>query len=493
MSDQKISLSIEVDDNGSIVVKQFGDKTVRTTRDTVSKSDSLLKKIQDRLGLVKRAAGGILTKLTSLKTVAVGALVGWGVKKLAGSFLEVGSSMDQLKLSLDTITKGEGAEWFQKLNEWALKMPINTKTAIEAFTQMRAMGLQPTIDQMTTLVDTTSALGGGSDTLLGISRALGQIATKGRVSTEELLQLAERGVPVFEILREKMNFTQEQLGNIGNQGLDAQQTIQVLIEGMAERFGGQSEKMQSMWAGLWESAKSYFAEFKRMVMESGVMDYLEDKLGAVMAKVEQWYQDGTMLELAQQIADGFMTVFDSLGSYISLAWENISQWYYKVSDAVYWMGEDSISVAKAISNQFANVVTAIKQVYSWYKKIQSIASKVESFLGGITPSGLNDWIADATGYTAAHTTTDTSASVPQYASGTGPAGLPYTGLFYGHQGEIVKNPAESAAERRGTSGSVNLTVAPRYMTGDRNTARAVAVEIKRELDRLGLRWGTANG
>jgi len=38
-------------------------------------------------------------------------------------------------------------------------------------------------------------------------------------------------------------------------------------------------------------------------------------------------------------------------------------------------------------------------------------------------------------------------SVPSYAVGTGPAGLPETGLYFGHKGEIVKNPQESAAER----------------------------------------------
>ena len=43
--------------------------------------------------------------------------------------------------------------------------------------------------------------------------------------------------------------------------------------------------------------------------------------------------------------------------------------------------------------------------------------------------------------------------VAEFARGTGPAGLPYTGMFYGHAGEIVKSPAESAAERAAASAS----------------------------------------
>ncbi|BBO84472.1 hypothetical protein DSCO28_50380 [Desulfosarcina ovata subsp. sediminis] len=459
MTDQKISLSIEVDDNGSIKVRQFSNNTVQATRDAVTKTDSLLKRIQTRMGQVIQAAGGIFSKLTSLKKMALISLVGWGIKALYGSFLEVGSSMDQLKLSLDTLTKGEGEEWFQRLNEWALKMPVSTRTAIEAFTQMRAMGLSPTIEQMTTLVDTTSALGGGKDTLMGISRALGQIATKGRVSTEELLQLAERGVPVFKILEEKMNLTQDQLGDIGNQGLDAQETIQAIIEGMADRFGGQSEKMKSMWAGLWESAKSYFQEFQRMIMDSGVMQYLEDKLSDVMDMVEQWYQDGTMLNMAKNIANGIVWWFDFL-------WQRGSELF------------SNFKVA------FTQIISDLKPLYTWLVKILKITQRVLNALAKVNVGG--NMIED---FDSGDTTT--SSSVPQYANGTGMAGLPYTGLFYGHEGEIVKNPSESDAERRGTGSGVNVTIAPTFMTGDANAARSVARELQRLMTGQDRRWGAA--
>lgn len=42
---------------------------------------------------------------------------------------------------------------------------------------------------------------------------------------------------------------------------------------------------------------------------------------------------------------------------------------------------------------------------------------------------------------------------PGWAKGTGPAGLPYTGRFIGHQNEVVLNPRESQAYREGMSRS----------------------------------------
>ena len=75
-----------------------------------------------------------------------------------------------------------------------------------------------------------------------------------------------------------------------------------------------------------------------------------------------------------------------------------------------------------------------------------------------------------------------------FQKGTGLEGLPYTGMFYGHKGEIVKNPAESDEERAGVTGNTyNITVSPTFLSGDRTAAREVAVEIQRELDDLSVR------
>ena len=81
--------------------------------------------------------------------------------------------------------------------------------------------------------------------------------------------------------------------------------------------------------------------------------------------------------------------------------------------------------------------------------------------------------------------------IGSFQTGTGPGGLPHTGVFFGHKGEIVKSPQESDTERRGSGGAnINITIAPTFMTGDRAAGRNAAIELKRELDNLGVRWGT---
>jgi len=77
-----------------------------------------------------------------------------------------------------------------------------------------------------------------------------------------------------------------------------------------------------------------------------------------------------------------------------------------------------------------------------------------------------------------------------FQTGTGPAGLPQTGLFYGHQGEIVKSPEESDQERQGADGG-DIHIHLSTVFGDRESMRRAAMQLKSELRQLDHRWGTA--
>lgn len=326
-----LKLEIRVDDkDGAIKIRQLGGNIERVAE-------------RGEKGFLRigKSVGGMNSKLsTSKKLIAtfITGVVAYKLKQTADHFIETASSMDMMRLSLDTITKGHGDEWFERLNEWALKMPVNTGKAIEAFTMMRAMGLQPTIEDMTTLVDTTSALGGDSGALEGIARALGQIKTKGKVSAEELMQLAERGIPAYEILKEKLGLTSEEVANIGNQAVSGDVAVRALLEGMTDRFGGQSVKMQTQWAGLIESLRSYRTEFERLTMASGPMDALREGLGDVVEQMDEWRKNGQLQEWAEETARGIITAFQAITVSAGLVYDSIMaiKWGFSELAALYY-------------------------------------------------------------------------------------------------------------------------------------------------------------
>lgn len=66
--------------------------------------------------------------------------------------------------------------------------------------------------------DAVSAVGGGQEELEGVSMALFQMSAKGKASAEEMNQLAERGIPAWEILSETMGKPIPELMKMSEQG-----------------------------------------------------------------------------------------------------------------------------------------------------------------------------------------------------------------------------------------------------------------------------------
>ncbi|MBW1982621.1 MAG: tape measure protein, partial [Deltaproteobacteria bacterium] len=202
----KIQLIIEAEDKASPVLKKFS----ANVQKSFAGSEKAVSGFGASMAGVARAIGPFLAAYAGFATLKAGAT----------ELIRISSSFEKMEKQLDTLTKGKGPETLERLNAWAKQMPIDTERAVQAFVRMKAMGLDPNIDAMTTMVDTTSALGGSSDVFDRITLALGQIATKGKLSAEELNQLAEAGVPARQILAEGLGVATSQLEELARKGID---------------------------------------------------------------------------------------------------------------------------------------------------------------------------------------------------------------------------------------------------------------------------------
>lgn len=252
-----------------------------------------------------RAIGREFDKLdlraSALKTGALAA----GFLFVERNILRAAGAAQQMRVSLDTVTKGRGAEWFATINREFLDLPVNVMTMMEAFRKMTAMGLKPTIEQMKILSDTASVLG-GEEALTGISRALGQVITKGKLYYEELLQLTERGVPAYEILREELGLTAKQIANIGREGLSGTVAVNALFAGMQKRFGGQSVRMLETYNGQLAVMKNQFTDIARLSGEMA-LPAITDALKRFNAELR-----ANKPEISKNIAEALNTITSAL-------------------------------------------------------------------------------------------------------------------------------------------------------------------------------------
>ena len=114
--------------------------------------------------------------------------------------------------------------------------PFESIELIETAKRLKAFGVETE-----KLVDITKRLGDvagatGAD-LGGITTAFGQIQAKGRLQTEELLQLQERGVDLAGVLREEYNLTGEEFSKALEKGQISAEAAEFALKKLTDTGG----------------------------------------------------------------------------------------------------------------------------------------------------------------------------------------------------------------------------------------------------------------
>ena len=129
-------------------------------------------------------------------------------------------------------------DWIQRL---AIESPFRQEDVAGAFRLSLAFGFSTKEAQRltTAMVDFTTATGASGETIERVSRALGQIKTRGKLSMEELNQLAEGGVDALRILGDATGKTGKDLMDSITKGqIDANFAIQAILKDMEKMYAG---------------------------------------------------------------------------------------------------------------------------------------------------------------------------------------------------------------------------------------------------------------
>ncbi len=200
---------------------------------------------------VTRPVRGILNLLSSVQGMVFGAA---GVFGGIVSPMDTAGDFEQTQIAFSTMLKDaeRAKDFLAEASDFANNTPFEFPDLIDSSKLLLAFGFDPDsiFSVLTTIGDTSSGLGAGAQGIDRITRALGQIQAKGRVLTEELMQLQELGIPVNQILQEELGLTQEQVANIGDEGIRAEDAISGLLRGMDKRYGGMMENQSKTAKGL---------------------------------------------------------------------------------------------------------------------------------------------------------------------------------------------------------------------------------------------------
>ncbi len=321
---------------------------------------------------------GILNLVTSIEGAVLGATGAFAAiyqpMNLAGDYEQTVVAFNTLLGSAEKASK-----FLAEAQEFANTTPFEFPELLDSSKLLLAFGFEAdkVLGMMETIGDTSSGLGAGAEGIDRVTRALGQMYAKGRVQSEELLQLQEMGVPAAEILQEELGLTAEQVANIGNESVNASVAIQALLTGMDKRFGGmmanQSKTAKGMistitdtlqnnlirnWGeGLWEGIKpglekvtTWLDENQDIVAEWG--EAWKDA-GANISKWVMERIDGLRKTITDLVNSKEWQDAETFGEKVSLAWDKIiaepfNTWWNSTGRA--WLTEKAASIGEGLGS-----------------------------------------------------------------------------------------------------------------------------------------------
>lgn len=211
--------------------------------------------------------GSVNNTSNAMKYLKRGLLAaGTALAGLGAAGVKAASDYQQASIAFTTMlgSAEKATAFLQEMRDFAAKTPFELPGLLTGARRLLAMGFaaDDILPILTNVGDAAAGLGIGAEGVDRITLALGQMKSKGKVSAQELNQLAEAGIPALQYLADAAGVTKAEILKMGEQGaIPGAEAVDVLIASMgagsanAMGFGGAMEAQSRTMAGLMSTMK----------------------------------------------------------------------------------------------------------------------------------------------------------------------------------------------------------------------------------------------
>lgn len=157
------------------------------------------------------------------------------------SLVQTSRTFEDLRTSLQLLYRDAelGNRVFADIQDFARTSIFSVADLTETIIKLKAAGLTPTIAQLRLFADVSSVAADSVGALQAITDLYARTQAGG-LGLEDLNRLADRGIPVFTILSERLGLSRLEISKIGQTAEGAQIILKALEEGLNQTFGGAS-------------------------------------------------------------------------------------------------------------------------------------------------------------------------------------------------------------------------------------------------------------
>lgn len=334
-----------------------------------------------RLKNEQKSLHGVLSGVRSaaLAAFGIGAVVSFGKAVMKAS-----ADMELLKKGLAFTLGNTGAQkLIENMQTLGEKSAYNSNQLIPLARAWITVGdnAQTATAKMKKIVDCASAYGLTEDQMSRVNLALTQMQAKGKVSSEEMRQLAEAGVPAWQLLSTAMGKPVNELQNLAAQGKLTQSSIDMLFDGMAKKTQGATNSMantmEAKFSNIQEAVTNSFAAIGDIIAQGfGVSDILT-LAGNLAEGMKQHFQN--IRDNAKQIGvkNAIVKELQGISPVAAAVFNGIATIIYVVTSALYKHRDAALAVGPAIlgiwiaAKTIIGVSTIIKTLVEAWKSLKA--------------------------------------------------------------------------------------------------------------------------
>lgn len=304
-------------------------------------------------GGVERSSSRLGSFFGNIAKAGVAALGAVGVAS-ATVGISTAAGMETAQIAFTTMLQsGEKAQAFlSDLSAFASKTPFDLPGLQKSAQSLISIGIDANkvIPIMTTLGNVTSGMGTGAEGIQRATVAIQQMNAAGRIGAEDLNQLRDAGIPVFDLLTAATGKTKEEIAAMAGAGKLGRQELEQLMSALEtgkglERFNGMMEQQSQSLSGLWSTLKDTFSVGMAEAVAPAIPMLKEGLAGAITAvgQALPYVQGGVqwLVDKAPQIGSFFSTVWTGAQGLYALVVQG--DFTGKLKDAFGWT-EDSAPV-----------------------------------------------------------------------------------------------------------------------------------------------------
>lgn len=371
MSDQALTIVIKAVDNASAVIKNI-EGNVKKSTESFHTAAAASTKVAVAMGAVAVAAGA------------------FGYKAIGAA-----ADLQSLRMGLDAVTgsSDESARQLIRLKEVAKLPGLGFNEAVQGAINLQAAGLSANTSEraLKSFGNALATVGKGKAELSGVILALTQIASKGKVSAEEINQLNER-IPQIRVAM-KAAFGTADTEQLSKMGIDSETFINGIIkefEKLPPVMGGYNiavENLQDTWNAFLAGEGAKVLEWATTFVKS-IDHIVANVLPGFITKISemfQYFKDNptALYVLAGAIAGALAPAFIALGIAVGAAAIALAPWIIGgaiiggLVAGVVWLVKHWDELKAKVVEVWDSIVEKISAAADW------IVAKVMAFGEGI--------------------------------------------------------------------------------------------------------------